>query len=87
VRRPTTGAGFEAVETGALTVRAAYRSPADLWWPPERGVGPSGAYAASLTRDGRDAMRAELQRRLGAGDAPFELTARAWYVTGRTARG
>ena len=79
------GAGLEAVETGALTVRADYRSLADLWWPLERGVAPSGAYAASLTPEGREALRAELQHRLGAGDAPFELTARAWYVTGRTA--
>jgi SAM-dependent methyltransferase len=78
-------AGLERIETGALTVRAAYRSLADLWWPLERGVAPSGAYAASLAGDDRDALRAELGKRLGAGDAPFELTARAWYVTGRTA--
>jgi hypothetical protein len=78
-------AGLEDVESGALTVRAAYRSLADLWWPLERGVAPSGAYAASLSAGGRDALRAELGRRLGAGDAPFELTARAWYATGRTA--
>jgi SAM-dependent methyltransferase len=81
------GAGLQTVETGALTVRAAYRSLADLWWPLERGVAPSGAYAVSLGADAREALRAELQRRLGAGDAPFELTARAWYVTGRTAPG
>jgi SAM-dependent methyltransferase len=78
-------AGLEDVETGALTVRAAYRSLADLWWPLERGVAPSGAYAASLSAEGRDALRAELGRRLGAADGPFELPARAWYVTGRTA--
>jgi SAM-dependent methyltransferase len=41
-------AGLEDVETGALTVQASYRSLADLWWPLERGVAPSGAYAASL---------------------------------------
>ena len=81
------GAGLQGVQTGALTVRAAYRSLADLWWPLERGVAPSGAYAVSLGADAREALRAELQRRLGAGDAPFELTARAWYVTGRTAPG
>ena len=78
------GAGLEDVATGALTVRAAYRSLADLWWPLERGVAPSGAYVTSLAPAAREALRAELGRRLGAGDAPFELTARAWYATGRT---
>src|SRR3954468_23418631 len=36
------GASPEDVETGALTVTASYRSLADLWWPLERGVAPSG---------------------------------------------
>jgi SAM-dependent methyltransferase len=79
------GAGLQAVATGALTAHAAYRSLADLWWPLERGVAPSGAYVAALPAADRDALRAELGERLGAPDAPFELTARAWYVTGRTA--
>jgi SAM-dependent methyltransferase len=78
-------AGLRDVETGPLSVRASYRSLADLWWPLERGVAPSGAYAASLPAEDRAALRAELRRRLGAGDAPFDLTARAWYVKGRTA--
>jgi SAM-dependent methyltransferase len=78
-------AGLEDVETGALTVTAPYRSLADLWWPLERGVAPSGAYVASLPDAERAALRAELKRRLGAGDGPFDLPARAWYVTGRTA--
>jgi SAM-dependent methyltransferase len=81
------GAGLEAVRTGELTVSAAYVSLDDLWWPLERGVAPSGAYAASLPPERRAALRAELGRRLGVGDAPFELTARAWYVAGRTAGG
>jgi hypothetical protein len=59
-------------------VRASYQSLADLWWPLERGVAPSGAYAASLPTGERDALRAELRRRLGVGDGPFELEARAW---------
>ena len=77
--------GLEDVETGAISVQASYRSLADLWWPLERGVAPSGAYVASLPDPEREALRAEVQRRLGSGAEPFELTARAWYVTGRTA--
>jgi len=77
-------AGLREVATGSLTVHAPYRSLADLWWPLERGVAPSGAYAASLPPDERHALRRELRRRLGVGDEPFELRARAWYVTGRT---
>jgi SAM-dependent methyltransferase len=79
------GAGLRTVRTGALTVGAAYRSLADLWWPLERGVAPSGAYVASLSEDARRALREEVGRRLGAPDGPFELTARAWWVAGRTA--
>jgi hypothetical protein len=76
-------AGLEDVETGSLTARAWYRSLADLWWPLERGVAPSGAYVASLPAREREALRAELGARLGAGDEPFALTAVAWFVTGR----
>ena len=55
----------------------------DLWEPLERGVGPSGSHAASLAADRRAAVKEELRRRLSVGDAPFELTARAWVATGR----
>jgi SAM-dependent methyltransferase len=79
------GAGLADVRTGALVVRAAYDSLDDLWRPLAQGVAPSGAYAAALPDYGRAALRDDLGRRLGAGDAPFELTARAWWVAGRTA--
>ena len=77
------GAGLEDVRTGALDVSAAYASLDDLWRPLEAGVAPSGAYVNSLDRAARDALRAEIGRRLRAGDGAFELGARAWYVTGR----
>jgi SAM-dependent methyltransferase len=79
------GAGLGDIRTGALTATASYDAFADLWRPLERGVGPSGAYAASLPADRRAALRDGLARRLGAGDAPFTLDARAWWVAGRTA--
>ena len=64
-------------------VGAEYASFEDLWQPLELGVGPSGAYAAALAPADRAAFKAELRTRLGAGAAPFRLTARAWIATGR----
>ena len=41
-----------------------------------------GAFCAALDDDRRAALRAALRRRLGVGDDPFELIARAWVVAG-----
>jgi hypothetical protein len=54
-----------------------------LWEPLEFGVSPSGAYVASLPPDRRAALKADFQQRLGAGDEPFRLGARAWLAAGR----
>jgi hypothetical protein len=64
-------------------VSASYTGFEDLWAPLERGVAPSGAYTVSLAPERRAALKEELRSRLGAGDEPFELTARAWVATGR----
>ena len=77
-----TAAGLADVAVGPVTVEADYESFADLWGPLERGVGPAGAYTVALAPDARAGLRDELRRRLGAGDAPFRLTARAWIATG-----
>ena len=77
--------GLNDVEVQPLLVRAAYESFDDLWSPLEYGVGPVGAYAMSLEPGQRAAVRAEFQRRLGVGDKPFELTARAWATRCRVA--
>ena len=85
-RRPRglwTAAGLADVEVAPAIVEAGYDNFADLWSPLEQGVGPAGAYTVALAPDARAALRDELRRRLGAGDAPFRLTARAWIVTGR----
>jgi len=50
---------------------------------PTLWLGPAGAYIVSLSRDRRMALKHEVRRSLGVGDEPFELTARAWVVTGR----
>ncbi|MGH3016166.1 MAG: class I SAM-dependent methyltransferase, partial [Gaiellaceae bacterium] len=71
------GAGLHDVSHGELVVSAAYESFDDLWEPFIAGVAPSGAYAASLDDTGREALRAEYRRRLGAPAGGFELSARA----------
>jgi ubiquinone/menaquinone biosynthesis C-methylase UbiE len=78
-------AGLEAVRTGTLAATASYDDFDDLWSPFPEGVGPSGAYCASLAPERREALRDELRRRLGEPDGPFELSARAFAVAGRAA--
>jgi len=54
----------------------------DDWWEPYTlGVGPAGAFVASLD----DGQRAELRERCRAllPEAPFTVTARAWTARGR----
>jgi SAM-dependent methyltransferase len=75
-------AGLRDVRTGALVVRAGYADFEDLWWPFPTGVAPSGAFCKSLDDDRRSELHDAYRRRLGAGDGPFELTARAWAVAG-----
>jgi len=75
-------AGAAGVRSGALDVEAAYDSFDDLWEPFTTGVGPSGAFVASLPADERTALGDALRRRLGVADAPFTLGARAWAVAG-----
>jgi SAM-dependent methyltransferase len=76
-------AGLVEVRTSELGVEAGYSGFDDLWQPLESGVGPSGAYAAALPSERRRRLREELRARLGAGEEPFQLVARAWCVVGR----
>jgi SAM-dependent methyltransferase len=80
-----TGAGLADVAVAEAVVGARYDDFEDLWRPLEQGVAPAGAYAVALAPERRAALKDELRRRLGAGEEPFELTARAWVVTGRVA--
>lgn len=75
-------AGLRGVRFGPLEVRASYSDFDDLWSPLPTGVGPSGAFCMSLDEDRRAALREACRRRLGVGEGPFELTARAWAATG-----
>jgi hypothetical protein len=65
-------------------VSAAYAGFEDVWSPFLGGVGPAGAFCASLGEEARAALRDAFRRRLAVGDGPFELTARAWAVAGRS---
>jgi SAM-dependent methyltransferase len=75
-------AGLRDVRSGPLVVSATYADFEDLWSPLPTGVAPSGAFVASLDEDRRAALHDAYRRRLGVGDGPFELTARAWAVAG-----
>jgi SAM-dependent methyltransferase len=75
-------AGLAEIETGPAVVSASYESFEDLWAPFEAGIGPAGAHTAALPPEGRVALAQEMRARLGVGDEPFSLRARAWVVTG-----
>jgi SAM-dependent methyltransferase len=76
-------AGLGDVTTTALDVEASYDDFDDLWNPFLAGIGPAGAYTASLEPDGQQALRERLRANLGDPEGPFALTARAWAVSGR----
>jgi SAM-dependent methyltransferase len=79
-------AGLRDVRFGPLVVSAAYSDFEDLWYPLPTGVAPSGAFCKSLDEDRRADLHDAYRRRLGVGDGPFELTARAWAVAGTVSR-
>jgi ubiquinone/menaquinone biosynthesis C-methylase UbiE len=76
--------GLDAVEVSPIVVEAAYDDFDDLWAPFPTGVGPAGAYAASLDADAQAELRDEFARRLGSPQGAFTLSARAWCAVGRT---
>ena len=75
--------GLAEVSVVPAVVSAGYDGFEDLWAPLEVGVGPAGAHTVALAPEQRAALKEELRRRLGVGDDPFRLSARAWIATGR----
>jgi SAM-dependent methyltransferase len=75
-------AGLHDTKSGEIVVSASYDSFDELWEPFTLGVGPAGAYAASLDDELQAGVREEYRRRLGSPEGPFELEARAWYAVG-----
>ena len=77
---------LDDVRTGTIVAGAAYDDFDDLWAPFPAGIGPAGAYCASLEPDHREALRTVYYRRLGSPTGPFTLEARAWFVRGNVVR-
>jgi SAM-dependent methyltransferase len=74
--------GLRDVRGGELTAHASYESFDDLIDPLASGVGPVGAYYASLDADTRALLESSLQARLGVENEQFSLAARAWFAVG-----
>ena len=73
-------AGLREIESRALSVSLEHPT-FDAWWEPfTRGVGPAGAYLASLEADRRAAVREECRRLVPS--EPFVVTAVAWASRG-----
>lgn len=75
--------GLEAIDVSGIVVSVPYRDFDDLWGSVLLGVGPLGSYIAAIEDDQREKVRGEFGGRLGWPSAGFELSARAWCVTGR----
>jgi SAM-dependent methyltransferase len=71
-------AGLHGVRTTSLTVRLAFATYDEWWAPYLDGVGPVGAYVASLDPDHR--RRVEQRCRELLPEPPFDQTATAWVV-------
>ena len=74
-------AGLDAVQTTTLTVRVRQEGFESWWETFMLGVGPAGAYLASLPAERRDELRELCRRQLPEG--PFEVSATAWAATAR----
>jgi hypothetical protein len=75
-------AGLDQAQATTLTVRVRHVSFEQWWEPFTLGVGPAGAYAASLTPQRRAELREQCRRLLPPG--PVEVSATVWAVTCRT---
>lgn len=77
-------AGLEKIREEPLEIRMRFTSFDDYWQPFLGGVGPSGAYVASISPDRRQALEAKLRAELWENrpETSRTLTARAWAVVG-----
>jgi SAM-dependent methyltransferase len=71
-----TQAGLGEARVGTLTVRVRHASFEQWWEPFTLGVGPAGAYLASLAPAGQAALREQCRRVLPAG--PIDISATVW---------
>ena len=75
-------AGLGRIEDTTLTVAARYASFGQWWESFNFGVGPAGAYVASLDQEHRTALRERCRRLLPAD--PIEISGTAWAVVSRS---
>ena len=76
-----TRAGLTDVQGGSVSTVVGFDSFEEWWRPYTYGVGPSGAYVASLSDPAREALAGRCAELLG--DPPFQITATAWSAVGR----
>ncbi len=74
-------AGLSHADPAAISVTVTHATFGDWWEPFTLGVGPAGAYVASLAADRRELLRGRCRELLGPG--PFRIAATAWAVTCR----
>ena len=74
-------AGLAGAQQGTLTVQVRFATFEEWWEPFTLGVGPAGAYVASLSQDRRQLLRERCRQLLPAD--PVEANATAWVVTCR----
>jgi SAM-dependent methyltransferase len=80
--------GLQDVREQAIDVQTRFESFADYWEPFLLGQGPAGAYVRSLSREGVDALREEVRRRLRPAEPlSLDLPARVWVVSGMVPNG
>ena len=72
-------AGLGPARAATLTVRVRHATFDEYWQPFTLGVGPAGAYAASLDPERRARLRERCRRLLPA--EPVEIAATVWAVT------
>jgi SAM-dependent methyltransferase len=73
-------AGLHDIQETSVSARLEHPSFEEWWEPYTGGVGPAGAYVASLDPERQIELSETCRRMLPA--APFVLTARAWAVRG-----
>lgn len=75
-----TDAGLTDVESTSLVVELEHATFDDWWEPFTAGVGPAGAYVATLDNERRATLREACRSQLP--DPPFTLTTVAWAASG-----
>jgi SAM-dependent methyltransferase len=73
-------AGLRSIKSSSLVADLEHPSFESWWEPFTRGVGPAGAYVATLTPEAQLVLRERCRAELGNG--PFVIPARAWAARG-----